>query len=74
VLKALKTKITVQAPLLKMNKAQTIKLGKKLNVPYEHTWTCYNGYSNPCRECDSCKLRAKGFKEAKLFDPALERK
>jgi 7-cyano-7-deazaguanine synthase len=73
-LKALKTKIIVQAPLLKMNKAQIIKLGKKLNVPYTHTWTCYNGYSKPCMECDSCKLRARGFKEAKLIDPALERK
>jgi 7-cyano-7-deazaguanine synthase len=73
-LKALKTKITVQTPLLKMNKAQIIKLGMKLNVPYEHTWTCYNGYSKPCMECDSCKLRAKGFKEAKLLDPILERK
>ncbi|MDR3195682.1 MAG: 7-cyano-7-deazaguanine synthase QueC [Endomicrobium sp.] len=71
VLKALNTKIAVQTPLLKMNKAQIVKLGMKLNVPYEHTWTCYNGYSKPCMECDSCKLRAKGFKEAKLLDPAL---
>ncbi|MDR3306844.1 MAG: 7-cyano-7-deazaguanine synthase QueC [Endomicrobium sp.] len=74
VLKALNTKITVQTPLLKMNKAQIIKLGMKLNVPYERTWTCYNGYSKPCMECDSCKLRAKGFKEAKLLDPSLGRK
>ncbi|MDR1245395.1 MAG: 7-cyano-7-deazaguanine synthase QueC [Endomicrobium sp.] len=74
VLKALKTKITIQTPLLKMNKSQIIKLGTKLNVPYEHTWTCYNGYSKPCMKCDSCKLRAKGFKEAKLLDPALGRK
>jgi 7-cyano-7-deazaguanine synthase len=62
VLKALKTKITIQTPLLKMNKSQIIKFGTKLNVPYEHTWTCYNGYSKPCMKCDSCKLRAKGFK------------
>jgi 7-cyano-7-deazaguanine synthase len=74
VLKSLKTKITILAPLLKMNKAQIIKLGMRLNVPYKHTWTCYNGYSKPCMECDSCKLRAKGFKEAKLLDPALGRK
>jgi 7-cyano-7-deazaguanine synthase len=71
VLKVLKTKITVHVPLLKMNKAQIIKLGTKLKVPYEHTWTCYNGYDKPCMECDSCKLRAKGFKEAKLVDSAL---
>jgi 7-cyano-7-deazaguanine synthase len=73
VLKSLKTKISVKTPLLKMNKAQIIRLGIKLNVPYKHTWTCYNGYSRPCMECDSCKLREKGFKEAKLVDPALGR-
>lgn len=71
VLKALKTKIIVQTPLLKLNKAQIINLGTKLNVPYKDTWTCYNGYKKPCMECDSCKLRAKGFKEAKLNDPAI---
>ncbi|MDR0977563.1 MAG: 7-cyano-7-deazaguanine synthase QueC [Endomicrobium sp.] len=72
VLKALKTKITVQAPLLNMDKSQIIKLGMRLNVPYEYTWTCYNGYSKPCMKCDSCKLRAKGFKEAGFSDPALD--
>jgi 7-cyano-7-deazaguanine synthase len=71
VLKTLKTEIVVCAPLLKLNKAQIIKLGTKLNVPYKNTWTCYNGYKKPCMKCDSCKLRIKGFKEAKLSDPAL---
>jgi 7-cyano-7-deazaguanine synthase len=72
VLKALKTKIIVETPIAKMSKAQIIKLGKKLDVPYALTWTCYNGYEKPCRKCDSCKLRAKGFKEAGLPDPALK--
>jgi 7-cyano-7-deazaguanine synthase len=72
VLKALKTKITVQTPILKLNKAQIIKLGIKLNVPYKDTWTCYNGYKKPCRKCDSCKLRAKGFKELEMNDPAIQ--
>ncbi|MDR2395026.1 MAG: 7-cyano-7-deazaguanine synthase QueC [Endomicrobium sp.] len=72
VLKTLKTKITIQAPILKLNKAQIIKLGTKLNVPYKDTWTCYNGFDKPCMQCDSCKLRAKGFKEAKIDDPAIK--
>lgn len=71
ILKALKTKIHVKAPISKMSKAQIIKLGMKLKVPYEYTWTCYNGYNKPCGKCDSCKLRAKGFMEAKINDPAL---
>jgi 7-cyano-7-deazaguanine synthase len=53
-----------------MTKAQIIKLGTKLQVPYQNTWSCYNGLSKPCGVCDSCKLRAKGFKEAGLKDPA----
>ncbi|MDR2616979.1 MAG: 7-cyano-7-deazaguanine synthase QueC [Endomicrobium sp.] len=71
VLKSLKTKIIIQAPLLKLNKAQIIKLGTKLNVPYKNTWTCYNGFDKPCMQCDSCKLRAKGFKESKIDDPTI---
>jgi 7-cyano-7-deazaguanine synthase len=72
VLKALKTKITIQTPLIELNKAQIIKLGIKLHVPYKDTWTCYNGFNKPCMKCDSCKLRAKGFKEAKISDPAIK--
>ncbi|MDR0617989.1 MAG: 7-cyano-7-deazaguanine synthase QueC [Endomicrobium sp.] len=71
VLKSLKTRIIIQAPLLELNKAQIIKLGTKLNVPYKNTWTCYNGFDKPCMQCDSCKLRAKGFKEAKICDPTI---
>lgn len=67
VLKALKTKISVEAPLLRMTKAQIIKLGTKLGVPYEKTWSCYAGGRRPCGVCDSCRLREKGFREAKLI-------
>ncbi|AKL97383.1 7-cyano-7-deazaguanine synthase QueC [Endomicrobium proavitum] len=70
-LKSLGLKITVQAPLVNMTKAQIIKLGGKLKVPYQYTWSCYNGLKKPCGTCDSCKLRAKGFKEAELNDPAI---
>ncbi|MCL1971960.1 MAG: 7-cyano-7-deazaguanine synthase QueC [Endomicrobia bacterium] len=72
VLKALKTAIRVKTPIAKMSKAQIIKLGIKLNVPYELTWTCYNGDKSPCGKCDSCKLRAKGFREAGVRDPILK--
>jgi len=70
-LKSLGLKIKVLAPLVSMTKAQIIKLGTKLKVPYRYTWSCYNGLKNPCGKCDSCKLRAKGFKEAGLKDPAI---
>ena len=64
--------IVVKAPLLNKNKSQIIKLGNKLNVPFELTWSCYKGAGKPCGKCDSCYYRAKGFKEAGFSDPAKE--
>lgn len=71
VMKALNNGIEIVAPIEKFSKAQIIKLGMKLKVPYERTWSCYSGRTKPCGKCDSCKLRAKGFKEAGVDDPAL---
>ncbi len=62
--------IKIYTPLLRKTKAQIIRLGRKLNVPYELTWSCYTGGRKPCGTCDSCLLRAKGFKEAGVPDPA----
>ena len=53
--------IRVMAPLLHKTKAQIIRLGLKLKVPYELTWSCYQGGAKPCGKCDSCVLRDKGF-------------
>lgn len=72
VMKSLNNGIEICAPIEKYSKAQIIKLGTKLKVPYEKTWSCYNGKTKPCGKCDSCKLRAKGFKEAGIDDPALK--
>ncbi len=63
--------IKIVAPLLKMTKSQIIKLGTKLSVPYQLTWSCYRGGGKPCGTCDSCLLRNKGFKVAKVKDPAV---
>ncbi len=65
--------IKIHTPLLGKTKAQIIRLGKKLNVPYELTWSCYTGGRRPCGTCDSCLLRAKGFSEAGFSDPAAGR-
>ena len=64
-------KIRVVAPLLKLSKAGIVRLGGQLKVPFEWTWSCYEGKDFPCGECDSCILRAKGFQEAGLDDPLL---
>ena len=66
-----KIKIKVWTPLINLTKAGIIKLGLKLGVPYELTWSCYQGKKSPCGKCESCFYRAKGFQEAGKQDPAL---
>lgn len=62
--------IRVLAPLLHLDKAGIVRLAKKVGAPLELTWSCYAGTPRPCGRCDSCKLRAKGFREAGQTDPA----
>jgi 7-cyano-7-deazaguanine synthase len=57
------------APLLYMTKADIIRKGTELQVPYELTWSCYEGGDFACGSCDSCILRMKGFEEAGRQDP-----
>ena len=59
----------LHAPLLQMNKAEIIRRGVELDVPYVYTWSCYEGWGLACGTCDSCLLRLNGFAEAGLKDP-----
>ncbi|MBI5630293.1 MAG: 7-cyano-7-deazaguanine synthase QueC [Elusimicrobia bacterium] len=61
----------VLAPLIRLDKKGIIKLALKVNAPLALTWSCYRGGQRPCGKCDSCKLRAKGFYEVGVADPAL---
>ncbi len=63
--------IKILTPLIKLSKAEIARLGTRLGAPLELTWSCYGGGRRPCGRCDSCKLRARGFAEAGLADPAL---
>jgi 7-cyano-7-deazaguanine synthase len=65
-------KIKLLTPLIRMSKRDIIKLALRLKAPLKYTWSCYAGGSKPCGKCDSCKLRAKGFKEAGIKDPAMK--
>ncbi|HLF18328.1 MAG TPA: 7-cyano-7-deazaguanine synthase QueC [Candidatus Omnitrophota bacterium] len=64
--------IKIIAPLVRKTKAQIVRLGKRLKVPYERTWSCYQGGKTPCGVCESCRLRQKGFEEAGSKDPILK--
>ncbi len=63
---------TIHAPLIDLTKAQIIKRALDLSVDLANTHSCYDPAPDgrPCGNCDSCLLRAKGFKEAGLTDPA----
>lgn len=64
--------IQIKTPLIGFDKAKIIQLGKKLEVPFFLTWSCYRGLQKPCGRCDSCYYRARGFRSAGLKDPALD--
>jgi 7-cyano-7-deazaguanine synthase len=64
--------IRIMTPLIDKKKSEIIKLGKKLDVPFELTWSCYSGEDIPCKTCDSCHYRRKGFKEAGIEDPTYD--
>lgn len=63
----------IRAPLVDMSKAEIICTGIDLGVDYSLTVSCYNptieGFA--CGLCDSCQLRANGFKEAGVADPTI---
>jgi 7-cyano-7-deazaguanine synthase len=61
--------IKIKNPLIDLSKADIIKKGQKLGVPYNLTWSCYQGGGEACGKCDSCLLRLKGFSEAGIKDP-----
>ena len=61
-------KIIINTPLLNLSKSEIIRKGFNLNVPFNKTWSCYKGDKNACGKCESCLLRLKGFKDAKLKD------
>lgn len=61
----------VHAPLLQLSKAEIVKLGTRLGVPYALTHSCYDpdAEGRACGRCDSCRLRAQGFRDAGVPDP-----
>lgn len=65
----------IHTPLMWKTKAQTVTLMHTLGTLnwYKNTHTCYEGKRPPCGQCPSCVLRAKGFKEAGIADPLLEK-
>src|SRR5258705_2097109 len=59
-------RVKIHTPLLRLSKAEIVKLGRELGVPFGLTYSCYDPAPDgrPCGQCDACLLRCKGFEEA----------
>jgi len=62
------------SPVLHKDKKEIIKLGLKLKVPFEYTWSCYQGGKAPCGKCDSCRFRTRAFEELGMNDPLIRKR
>lgn len=69
------TKIAIRTPLIAMTKADIVRCAVELGIDLSLTHSCYDPRPDgrPCGHCDSCLLRQKGFEEAGIADPLLQR-
>ena len=63
--------LSVEAPFIDKSKAQVVKTGLELKVPFEKTWSCYEGSQKPCCRCGTCIDRIRAFELNGTTDPLL---
>lgn len=63
------TEIEVEAPFVEWSKTNIARHGLELDVPYEHTWSCYRDEEPACGTCDSCTIRLAAFRDVETEDP-----
>lgn len=64
--------LILEAPFVSVNKAEVVKAGLALGVPYELTWSCYEGKDKPCLHCGTCIDRMRAFEQNGVTDPILK--
>ena len=64
--------LRIEAPFVRWNKAQIVREGLRLHVPYELTWSCYEGGERPCGKCGTCLDRLRAFEANGVSDPAMK--
>ena len=64
--------LTIEAPFVSLTKADVVKKGLELGVPYALTWSCYEGGDKPCGKCGTCIDRQKAFEKNGVVDPLLK--
>ena len=65
-------KLKVEAPFVDMHKKDIVKIGLNLKVPYELTWSCYEGKEFSCGECGTCIDRERAFELNGTVDPLVK--
>lgn len=63
------TKVEVATPFTDITKSDICKLGLKLELPYNKTWSCYKGNELPCGKCGTCVERTEAFALNNVIDP-----
>ena len=63
--------LELYAPFLQTDKTGIVKVGASLGVPFEQTWSCYEGGALHCGQCGTCVERIEAFREAGVNDPTL---
>ncbi len=63
--------ISIEAPMIDLQRSDIIKLGRRANAPFEYTWSCLSNGEEPCGACIGCATRARGFVDAGIPDPLL---
>lgn len=64
--------VRIEAPFVRWNKAQIVAEGLRLQVPYQLTWSCYEGGDKPCGKCGTCLDRIRAFEANGVTDPLPE--
>jgi len=65
------TPVELRAPFINMTKTDIVRLGLELGVPYQLTWSCYEGGDRPCLRCGTCVERTEAFAKNNTRDPLL---
>ena len=63
--------LSIRAPFVGLKKADVVRIGHELSVPYELTWSCYEGGEKPCGVCGTCRDRIEAFRKNGLIDPLM---